>query len=330
MAEPLLTVEDLSLSFRSLEGAVQALDRVSFHLSEGEVMGFVGESGSGKSVTSLAILGLLPREATVVTGGRVVYRGRDLLSLAPREFEGIRGKEIGMVFQSPGGSLNPLHRIERHLLEVLAIHRGLDGSRARTEALQLLERVGLPPWVMRSYPHELSGGMQQRAYIAIALACHPAVLIADEPTSALDVSVQAQILDLLQELHGAGLIRSILFITHDLGVVEALCDRVTVLYAGQVVETGPVADVLNAPRHPYTQGLIAAIPRMTVEEEALGHIPGTVPNLLSPPPGCRFHTRCEHAEPICRTTRPRPTRFAGDHAARCHLLEQGSAGHALG
>ena len=330
MAEPLLKVEDLSLSFRSLEGPVKALDRVSFHLGEGEVMGFVGESGSGKSVTSLTILGLLPRDATVVEGGRVLYRDRDLLALSRREFETIRGKEIGMVFQSPGRSLNPLHRIGRHLTEVLAVHRGLDDERAREEALQLLERVGLPAWVMRSYPHELSGGMQQRAYIAIALACHPAVLIADEPTSALDVSVQAQILDLLRELHGAGLIRSILFITHDLGVVEALCDRVTVLYAGQVVETGPVAEVLSAPRHPYTQGLIAAIPRMTLEEEALGHIPGTVPNLLSPPPGCRFHTRCAYAEPVCRTKRPKPTHFSDGHTACCHLLEPRSAGHGRG
>lgn len=321
MSAPILEVANLSLSFNSLEGPVQALDGVSFSMSEGEVLGFVGESGSGKSVTSLAVMGLLPPETTRIHAGHVRYRGCDLLGLSRREMEAIRGTEIGMIFQSPGGSLNPLHRIGAHLLEVLAINRGLRGQPAQREAIALLNQVGLPQQVFRSYPHELSGGMQQRAYVAIALASHPDVLIADEPTSALDVSVQMQILDLLRDLHAQGVIRSILFITHDLGVVDELCHRVAVLYAGQIVEVGPVKDVLNAPQHPYTQGLIAAIPRMTGTDRALEPIPGTVPNLLHPPSGCRFQTRCAYTMPVCRKVRPAAVEVNPAHGAWCHLLE---------
>jgi oligopeptide/dipeptide ABC transporter ATP-binding protein len=314
-------VEALTLSFRTPDGRVRALDEVGFAVRRGEVMGFVGESGSGKSVTALAILGLLPPHATVVEGGRILFRGQDLLTLRAGEIERIRGKAIGIVFQSPGASLNPLLRVGTQLEEVIRVHRRIDATAARREAEGLLERVGLTPTVRRAYPHELSGGMQQRACIAIAVSCHPDLLIADEPTSSLDVSIQAQILDLLRELRASRLIQSIIFITHDFGLVDLLCDRVTVLYAGQVVEAGPTPEILRRPQHPYTRGLLAAIPRLDRRGTDLGYIPGGVPNLLVPPPGCRFHPRCPDAMAACRATRPAVTSPDAERSVRCHLFQ---------
>ena len=324
----LLEIEDFSLAFRTEDGLAHALDRISIRVDENEIMGFVGESGSGKSVTALSILGLLPADR-VVRSGRILYRGTDLLRLGRRAFERLRGRSISMIFQSPGNSLNPLLRVGDQLEEIIRLHRGMGAAEIRREAEALLERVELPSWVLRSYPHELSGGMQQRASIAIAISCHPDLLIADEPTSSLDVSIQAQIIDLLRSLHLDNAIRAIIFITHDFGLVDALCDKVTVLYAGQIAESGIAHDVLRRPRHPYTRGLLAAVPRLDSDGLDIEPIGGTVPGLLDPPLGCRFHPRCRIAVPACARAYPPVTAIDDTHRVHCHLVHAAAtpAGH---
>jgi oligopeptide/dipeptide ABC transporter ATP-binding protein len=323
MSQPMLAIKDLSVNFRTPEGLVRALDKVSITVNHSEIMGFVGESGSGKTVTAFSILQLLPRRQVMFEHGSISFRGQNLLSSTKQEMQHIRGKAISMIFQAPGPSLNPLIRIGTQLCEVIRLHRQLSPHETRREAESLIRRVGLPVSILRYYPHELSGGMQQRACIAIAVSSHPDLLIADEPTSALDVSVQAQILDLLKDLHRSGEIRSIIFITHDFGLVDELCNRVTVLYAGQVVETGPVAEVLHRPQHPYTRGLLSAIPRMDCQQKELGQMPGIVPNLLRPPSGCRFNPRCPQGMAVCRAARPPATIMEVDRMVRCHLLNEG-------
>jgi len=304
---PRLAVE--GLTFR--HGAREVLRGVTLSVQPGEIFGILGPNGAGKSTLFAILAGLLPP-----AGGRLFLDGREL---AP----GARALRAtaGIVFQSPGASLNPLLRVGTQLEEVIRVHRRIDATAARREAEGLLERVGLTPTVRRAYPHELSGGMQQRACIAIAVSCHPDLLIADEPTSSLDVSIQAQILDLLRELRASRLIQSIIFITHDFGLVDLLCDRVTVLYAGQVVEAGPTPEVLRRPQHPYTRGLLAAIPRLDRRGTDLGYIPGGVPNLLVPPPGCRFHPRCPDAMATCRAARPAVTSPGAERSVRCHLFQ---------
>ncbi len=320
MSEPILEIADLSVSLNTVNGPANVLDHVGFAVDHGEIMGLVGESGSGKSVTAMTILRLIPPWVLGRVQGSVRFSGRDLLQVPKRQMDAVRGSQIGMVFQSPGTALNPLRHVGQQILEVLRLHRGIRGPAARREAAALIERVGLPERTLASYPHELSGGMQQRAYIGLTLAAHPAILIADEPTSSLDVSVQAQITALLRELHAEGLIQAIIFITHDFGLVHELCDTVTVLYAGQVVESGRVVQVLGRPRHPYTRGLIGAIPRMDTAADTLEAIPGTVPDMLHPPGGCRFNTRCPHVMDLCRRERP-ATKVFDDGRSRvfCYL-----------
>jgi len=297
----LLDVRDLSVRFDTFHGTVRAVDHVSFTLEESETLALVGESGSGKSVTNLAMMGLVPQPPGVIESGEVLFDGRDLLRLSPRELQRLRGKEISMIFQDPMTSLNPLLTVGEQLSEVLEVHLGLSRKEARLRCASAIGDVGIPDPESRlaQYPHELSGGMRQRVMIAMALLCDPRILIADEPTTALDVTIQAQILDLLTELqhqHGT----AIILITHDLGVVAGQSDRVHVMYAGRLVETADVRDLYRAPLHPYTQGLLASVPRIGDSGEGSLHsIPGQPPDLASLPAGCAFAARCERAQPEC-------------------------------
>jgi oligopeptide/dipeptide ABC transporter ATP-binding protein len=289
---PLLEVKGLRTSFRTREGVVRAVDGIDFHVDRGEIMGLVGESGCGKSVTSLSIMGLVGRPGQV-DAGEVLFDGRDLLKLKSDEMRKLRGDRISMIFQQPQSSLNPVRDVGRQIGEVLEIHRGMKRRPARARALELLRMVGIadPERRLKSFPHEMSGGMAQRVMIAMALACEPELLIADEPTTALDVTVQAQILDLMRNLRQqTG--TAIILITHDLGVVAEMCDRVAVMYAGEIVEQADVATLFRHARHPYTRGLIGSIPVVGDVREELSVIPGNVPNLIDLPKGCRFAPRC--------------------------------------
>ncbi|MEA2518472.1 MAG: peptide/nickel transport system ATP-binding protein [Chloroflexota bacterium] len=289
---PLLQVKGLRTSFYTRDGAVRAVDGIDFHVDRGEIMGLVGESGCGKSVTSLSIMGLVGRPGKV-EAGEVLFDGRDLLKIGQDEMRKLRGDRLSMIFQQPQSSLNPVWDVGRQIGEVLEIHRGMKRGPARQRALELLKMVGIPDPERRlkAYPHEMSGGMAQRVMIAMALACEPELLIADEPTTALDVTIQAQILDLMRNLReqtGA----AIILITHDLGVVAEMCDRVAVMYAGEIVEQTDVNSLFRLPRHPYTRGLIGSIPVVGDTREELSVIPGNVPNLIDVPKGCRFAPRC--------------------------------------
>lgn len=291
--DPVLDVSDLRTWFHTREGIARAVDGVDFSLNPGEVLGVVGESGCGKSVMSLSVMGLVPKPGRVESG-KVIFKGRDLLKMRPRQLEKIRGEEISMIFQQPQSSLNPVQRAGYQIAEVFAIHQKLKKKIGAKKAIELLERVGIPDPSSRarSYPHELSGGMAQRVMIAMALALEPAVLIADEPTTALDVTIQAQILDLMRDLQRESG-TAVLLITHDLGVVAEMAHRVAVMYAGEIVEAAEVETLFADPQHPYTKGLIGSIPVLGRRSETLATIPGVVPRLIDMPEGCRFAGRCE-------------------------------------
>jgi oligopeptide/dipeptide ABC transporter ATP-binding protein len=318
---PLLEVENLRTYFDTDAGTARAVDGVSFHINEGEVLGIVGESGCGKSVTSLSIMRLIPQPpGRILKDSAIRFRGRDLLGLPPKEMRGVRGNDIAMIFQEPMTSLNPVFPIGDQIAETLRLHRGLSKKDARARATDLLRMVGIPDAESRvdAYPHQLSGGQRQRVMIAIALSCEPDLLVADEPTTALDVTIQAQILALMAELRQR-LGMAVILITHDLGVVAEVCDRVVVMYAGQVVEEGPVDRIFSSPRHPYTEGLLQAIPRLGRRVERLAVIPGSVPSPTAWPIGCRFHTRCPYGWDLCVNEHP-PLFDAGPaQLARCWL-----------
>lgn len=319
MREPLISVRNLRVHFHTYAGVVHALNGISFDLYPGEILGLVGETGCGKSVTGLALLGLIPPPGEVV-GGEICYRGQNLLVLPPAQWEMLRGSKIAMIFQDPAAALNPVFTVGEQMELVIRRHRRIGRSAARRQAAEVLRSVGMPEpeRILKTYPHELSGGMQQRVMIAMALSCGAEVLVADEPTTALDVTIQAQILDLLVDLkrtHGL----SILLITHNLGVVAETCDRVAVLYAGTVVEMGPTEAVFRAMKHPYTRGLLAAIPRPSSRNQPLLAIPGTVPDGLYPPSGCPFHPRCSFAWDRCRQERPALLKGTDGHDVACHL-----------
>jgi oligopeptide/dipeptide ABC transporter ATP-binding protein len=324
-ASLLLSVEELSVAFAAKDGELIAVERVSLTIAPGEVMALVGESGCGKSVTSLAIMGLLPKPAARIAHGAIRLQGGrdgaavDIATLPEKRLRALRGDAMAMIFQEPMTSLNPLERVGDQVAEALVTHRAMGWAEARRAAGELLGQVGLPDPEKKlvAYPHELSGGMRQRVMIAIALACRPRLLIADEPTTALDVTVQAQILDLMRKLRGEyGM--AILFITHDLGVVAEIADRVSVMYAGQIVESGSVRDVLQRPRHPYTRALMSALPRVDRRGARLAAIPGIVPDLRRMPQGCRFHPRCAAAEPgRCDARAPVLEDVADGVAVRC-------------
>jgi oligopeptide/dipeptide ABC transporter ATP-binding protein len=298
--EPLLSVEDLRVEFWTSRGTVYAVNGVSFDIAAGETLGIVGESGSGKSVTALALLGILAR-AGRVTGGEAMFEGRNLLSLSDSELRKIRGREIAMIFQDPMTSLNPVLTVGRQIREALETHFGMEEKPANSRAAELLDQVGIPGARQRlgDYPHQFSGGMRQRAMIAMALACEPKVLIADEPTTALDVTIQAQILDLLREIITER-DTALILITHDLGVVAGMCERVHVMYAGTFVETGSARQIFSRPRHPYTFGLLQSIPRLdTPRKQRLHPIEGSPRDMLSPPDSCPFAPRCPNRITVC-------------------------------
>ena len=315
---PLLEVEALETHFATGAGVFRAVDGVSLTLGRGETLGLVGESGCGKSVTSLSIMRLVPQPPGRIAGGRVMLEGRDLLVLDEGEMRQVRGDRIAMIFQEPMTSLNPVHTIGDQIIETIRLHRDMTPAEARARAIEMLRLVRIPSPETRidDYPHQLSGGMRQRAMIAMALACDPRVLIADEPTTALDVTIQAQILDLLRDLRDrTG--TSIILITHDLGVVAELADRVAVMYAGRIVEEAPVKALFGDPQHPYTLGLLASIPGLSGSGERLTAIEGNVPNPYAIPDGCRFHPRCPFAIDRCRQKVPPLTVLAADHRVAC-------------
>ncbi|MEQ9643253.1 MAG: ABC transporter ATP-binding protein [Alphaproteobacteria bacterium] len=314
----LLEVSNLSTHFRSSEGVFKAVDDISFTVRRGETLGIVGESGCGKSVTSLSIMGLVPQPPGVIAGGEIRFDGRDLLKLSKREMRAVRGRDISMIFQEPMTSLNPVHKIGEQIVEGILMHESVGHAAAWKRAVEMLDRVGIPSPEQRAddYPFQLSGGMRQRAMIAIALACRPKLLIADEPTTALDVTIQAQILDLLRELQEqTG--TAVILITHDLGVVAELAHRIVVMYAGKVIETAAVGDLFSDPHHPYTLGLLGSVPKLHVDEERLAIIEGTVPNPYSMPDGCKFNPRCPFAGDECRRSVPGLSEAAPAHLAAC-------------
>jgi oligopeptide transport system ATP-binding protein len=324
MGQTLLEVEDLRTVFKTKDGDVKAVDGVSFHLDAGETLGIVGESGCGKSVTAMSIMGL-QRPGRIV-GGKVLFNGRDLTKTSETEMREIRGQEIAMIFQDPMTSLNPVFRAGWQVGEPLRLHRGLDGIRALAGAVAMLGKVGIPSPAERAknYPHQFSGGMRQRAMIAMGLTTTPQVLIADEPTTALDVTIQAQILDLLRQVNQEFGTATIL-ITHNLGVVAGMCERVMVMYAGKVVESGPTTDVFAHPKHPYTWSLLRSIPRLDAERhEPLKPIEGLPPNLIDLPKGCAFHPRCPFKIERCSRDTPPLNRVGETQMAACWVTQAGT------
>ncbi len=317
----LLEVNDLRTSFFTYAGEVKAVDGVSFHVDEGEAIAIVGESGCGKSVTVQSVMRLIPNPPGRIVGGRINFLGMDLVKQTESEMESIRGKDIGMIFQDPMTSLNPVLTVGLQITEVLNRHEGLSGEAANRRAIKLLELVGIPnpESRLKQYPHQFSGGMRQRVMIAIALACNPKLLIADEPTTALDVTIQAQILELMKDLKER-INTSIILITHDLGVVAGLASRVIVMYGGRIVESGNVQDIYSNPKHPYTWGLLKSVPRLDATSKGkLIPIQGTPPDLLNPPKGCRFAPRCGYCMRICNEQSPEYTTVSDGHQAACWL-----------
>jgi len=314
----LLDVRDIHVTFRGDGPPARAVEGVSFDLAEGETLAVVGESGCGKSVTGLTIMRLIPSPPGAIERGQVLFRGTDLLALPEPEMRSIRGREIAMIFQEPMTSLNPVFTVGFQIAEAIRVHEKVSKAAARHRVIELLQRVQIPDPEerFRSYPHQLSGGMRQRVMIAMALACNSRVLIADEPTTALDVTIQAQILELLERLREENRM-SILLITHDLGVVAEAAERVLVMYAGRIVEAATVAALFDAPRHPYTQGLLQSIPSRNVGRGRLPVIPGAVPDAAHKPPACHFHPRCPHARDVCRQDDPRLRPVGEGRRVRC-------------
>lgn len=303
--EPLLDIQALSVEFNTSEGTVYAINELSYSLEAGETLGIVGESGSGKSVSSLGIMKLIPNPPGKIVNGSIYYNGRDLVKISEKEMKKIRGNEISMIFQEPMTSLNPIITCGKQIAESLILHRGMKKKDAMKHAIEMMEKVGIANPVQRAYeyPHQMSGGMKQRVMIAMALACQPKILICDEPTTALDVTIQAQILDLIRQLNKeTG--TSVLMITHDLGVVSELCQRVIVMYTGRIVEEASSEDIFKEPLHPYTMGLIGAIPKITKERSPLKTIEGVVANPMEKFTGCTFYPRCPYAKELCRQKEP--------------------------
>jgi peptide/nickel transport system ATP-binding protein len=318
MSVPVLSVQDLVVTFGTREGTVTAVNGVSFHVNRGEVLGLVGESGSGKSVTGLAILGLIDAPGRIAQGS-IKLEGEELIGQPEQSLRGMRGKRLAMIFQDPMNTLNPVLRIDTQMMEAIQAHERVSDKAARARAAQALGRVGIPSPEERlnAYPHQFSGGMRQRVAIATALLHRPALLVADEPTTALDVTIQAQILAEVQNLaEESG--TAMLWITHDLSVIAGLADRIAVMYAGRIVETGGVADTLERPIHPYTAGLIGSVPSRNKRGVPLAQIPGMTPSLAKLPPGCPFAPRCPRATAVCRGIMPDATPYEGARAARCH------------
>ncbi len=320
--ETILQISHLVTAFDTEEGRIRAVDDVSFGVKKGRTLGLVGESGCGKSVTALSVMRLLPKPTGIIESGRIFFNGADLTQLPADKMHEIRGKRLSMIFQEPMTSLNPVHKIGKQLGEVFGLHfSDLSGDEIRQQSLELLQKVGIPEpeQRMEEYPHQISGGMRQRVMIALALACKPDILIADEPTTALDVTIQAQILDLIQKLQSeTGM--AVLVITHDLGVIAETCEDVVVMYAGKVAETAAAIELFKNPKHPYTQGLLDSIPRLeTPRKTKLKIIKGMVPSLYELPSGCRFRNRCPHVMALCETEPPPLIEVGQNHFAACYL-----------
>ncbi|MFX0199330.1 MAG: ABC transporter ATP-binding protein [Candidatus Hodarchaeota archaeon] len=320
MDAPLLDIRELKTYFYTYEGIVRAVDGVDLQIGKGETLGLVGETGCGKSVTSLSILRLVPPPGRIVSG-EIIFKGRDILKLKETEMRMIRGKEIAMIFQDPTASLNPVFRVGEQIADVIMLHQGVDKDTAWEKAVEILKIVGIPAAddIALNIPVELSGGMRQRVMIAMALSCHPKFLIADEPTTNLDSTIQAQILDLMQGLKDQ-FGTSILLITHHLGVIAEMAERVAVLYAGHIVEYSDKVTLFKEHKHPYVTGLLRAVPDMHKGKGPLLSIPGTLPNLIYPPSGCRFHPRCRFAKEICKKERPKLREIEPAHSVACHLV----------
>lgn len=321
--EKLLEIKNLRTYFYTEDGVVPAVDDVSFHVKSGETLGIVGESGCGKSVTSISILRLVPNPpGKIMEGSEIIFNGKNILEIPENDMRKVRGNEISMIFQEPMTSLNPVFKIGKQIEEVMFLHEKMSKVSAREKAVEMLKLVGIPrpEKVVDEFPHVLSGGMRQRAMIAMALACNPKLLIADEPTTALDVTVQAQILELMKELKEK-MNSSVILITHNLGVVAETCDRIIVMYAGKIVEEGDVNSIFEKPLHPYTQGLLASIPSLDRKQEKLDSIPGVVPNPLNMPKGCRFSPRCSKAMKICKEKSPSTVVLGEERRVSCFLYD---------
>jgi oligopeptide/dipeptide ABC transporter ATP-binding protein len=321
--ETILKVNDLETHFLTARGIVKAVDGIDFELRKSECLCLVGESGCGKTVAMLSILGLIDTPPGKIVGGQVYYEDVNLVECSGEQMRHIRGKEIAMVFQDAQSALNPVFTIGDQITEQIKLHLGVSNPEAKERAISLLQEVGIPSpeTATANYPHQLSGGMKQRAMIAMGLSCDPRVLIADEPTTAVDVTIKAQILDILQRLKETRQM-SLLFVTHELGIVSEIGDRMLVMYAGRLTETGQVSEILDHPRHPYTIGLINCLPDMTKTRDRLESIPGTVPSLIDPPYGCLFYPRCSRALAVCSQNRPLPVTVNQGHTVFCHLYSQ--------
>ncbi len=319
MSDEILRVENLTTYFYTEEGVVKALEGVSFSIKRGEIMGLVGETGCGKSVTARSIIRLIPSPPGKIIGGKIIFEGRDLLKLSEEEMRKLRGKEIAMIFQDPMSSLNPVLRVGFQVLEVILTHTKVSIQEGIARVKEMFKKVNIPDpdQAIERYPHQFSGGMRQRVMTAMALSLSPKLLIADEPTTALDVSIQAQILSLIKELQKE-FSTSVLLISHDLGVIATMAQKVGVMYAGSIVEYGNIESIFNNPLHPYTRGLLGAIPRLDEDRKWLDVIPGSVPNLIYPPSGCRFHPRCSLAKDICKKVKPKPIEVERGHTVACH------------
>jgi len=318
MKTPLLEIRDLSVHFTTDDGVVRAVEHVGFEIFPGKILGIVGESGCGKSVTALSILRLIPDPPGKIVGGEVLFEGKDLVKFEEKEMEKVRGNDISMIFQEPMTSLNPVFTIGDQIMEAILFHQGVHKAEARRKAIEMLGRVKIPDPGTRidAYPHQLSGGMRQRAMIAMALSCQPKLLIADEPTTALDVTIQDEILKLLREIQNE-MGMAVMLITHDLGVVAGLADRVMVMYAGRVVEQGPIGSILRQMRHPYTRGLVTSIPSLEERKKRLPAIPGQVPDAMALPVGCKFHPRCYLMIEECKKEEPPLFQVQEEHFSRC-------------
>ncbi|WP_067728553.1 ABC transporter ATP-binding protein [Oceanobacillus damuensis] len=321
--EKILEVENLHVTFNTYGGTVQAVRGVDFHLNKGETLAIVGESGCGKSVTSNAIMRLIPDPPGKITNGAILFKGKDLAKYSEKKMRSIRGVDISMIFQDPMTALNPTLTIGTQLMEGLRAHRKVSGNKAKEKAIEMMDLVGIsnPEERLKQYPHQFSGGMRQRIVIAIALICEPDLLIADEPTTALDVTIQAQILELFEKIQESTGV-SIILITHDLGVVAKIADRIAVMYAGKIIETGTKREIFYDPQHPYTKGLLNSVPRLDLKEERLTPIDGTPPDLFSPPAGCPFTARCPFAMEVCNKVYPADSEITGSHKVNCWLQDE--------
>lgn len=314
----LLEVKNLTVEYVTDKETVHAVNDLSFEVEEGETLGLVGETGAGKTTTAYSIMQILPVPPAVIRSGEIVYKGKDLVRFSDKEMQKIRGSEISVIFQDPMTALNPILPVGEQIEEVLMVHRDLTRAEAAIEAVKMLEKVGIPAERASEYPHQFSGGMKQRVVIAIALACDPSLLIADEPTTALDVTIQAQVIDMMNELKKE-LHTSIILITHDLGIVAEMCDKVGIVYAGEFVEYGAIEKIFDETAHPYTKGLFDSIPHLEFKERRLNAIKGLMPDPANLPSGCRFHERCSYCQQICETESPQLRDLGDGHMVRCHF-----------